>query len=104
MGAAMLEGLIDADTTFTFCFLLDADGNESPPTVKSVWEIFNLVRSMTKRYAYACLQDQKACPRAISQAWCKKSPRTLQHLLHARALRYNGGSGIADVLKWTFTT
>ncbi len=33
MGAAMLEGLIDADTTFTLHPLLDADGNERPPTV-----------------------------------------------------------------------
>ncbi len=42
MGAAMLEELIDADTTFTLCLLPDADNNEKPPTVKLVWDIFNL--------------------------------------------------------------
>jgi hypothetical protein len=49
MGAAMLEGLIDADTTFTLCLLLDTDGNEKPPTVKSVREIFNLMEINDKK-------------------------------------------------------
>jgi hypothetical protein len=49
MGAAMLEGLIDADTTFTLCLLPDADGNERPPRVKTVWEIFNLMEINDKK-------------------------------------------------------
>jgi hypothetical protein len=49
MGAAMLEGLIDTDTTFTLCLLLDADGNERPPTVKSKREIFNLMEINDKK-------------------------------------------------------
>jgi hypothetical protein len=43
MGAAMLEGLINADTTFTLCLLPDADGKARPPTSTSVWEIFSLM-------------------------------------------------------------
>ncbi len=49
MGAAMLEGLIDADTTFTLCLLPDADSNASPPTVKSIREIFNLMEINDKK-------------------------------------------------------
>ncbi len=45
----MLEGLIDADTTFILCLLPDADGNERPPTVKSVREIFNLMEINDKK-------------------------------------------------------
>ncbi len=45
----MLEGLIDADTTFTLCLLLDADGNARPPMVKSVWEILNLMEINDKK-------------------------------------------------------
>ena len=36
MGAALLEGLIDTDTTFTFRLLPDADGKARPPTTTSV--------------------------------------------------------------------
>jgi hypothetical protein len=43
MGTALLEELIDADTTFTLCLLLDADGKVRPPTSTSVREIFNLM-------------------------------------------------------------
>jgi hypothetical protein len=41
MGAALLEGLIDADTTFTLRLLPDADGKARPPTSTSIQEIFN---------------------------------------------------------------
>ncbi len=36
MGAALLEGLIDADTTFTLRLLPDANGKARPPTSTSV--------------------------------------------------------------------
>ncbi len=49
MGATMLEGLIDADTTFTLSLLPDADGNARPPMVKSIWEIFNLMEINDKK-------------------------------------------------------
>ncbi len=45
----MLEGLIDADTTFTFCLLPDADGNARPPTVKSVRVICNFMEINDKK-------------------------------------------------------
>jgi hypothetical protein len=48
LGAATLKGLIDADTSLTLRLLPDADGNERPPTVKLVWEIFNLMESNYK--------------------------------------------------------
>ncbi len=40
----MLEGSIDADTTFTLCLLLDEDGNERPPR-----KIFNLMEINNKK-------------------------------------------------------
>jgi hypothetical protein len=43
MGAALLEGLINADTTFTLCLSPDADGKARPPTTTSVREIFCLM-------------------------------------------------------------
>jgi hypothetical protein len=49
MGAAMLEGLIDADTTITLHLLPDADGIERPLTVKSIREIFNLMEINNKK-------------------------------------------------------
>jgi hypothetical protein len=49
MGAALLEGLIDADTTFTLCLLLDADEKARPPTATSVREIFSLVEINNKK-------------------------------------------------------
>ncbi len=36
MGAALLEGLIDTDTTFTLHLLPDANGKARPPTSTSV--------------------------------------------------------------------
>ncbi len=56
MGAAMLERLIDTDTTFTLRLLPDADGNERPPTVKSVREIFNLMKINAKN-AWICVSS-----------------------------------------------
>jgi hypothetical protein len=49
MGTALLEGLIDADTTFTLCLLPDADGKARPPTITSVWEIFSLMEINDKK-------------------------------------------------------
>jgi hypothetical protein len=49
MGAALLEGLINADTTFTLCLLPDADGKARPPTSTSVREIFSLMEINNKK-------------------------------------------------------
>lgn len=43
MGAAMLEGLIDVDTSFSLRLLPDADGNARDATSISIREIFNLM-------------------------------------------------------------
>ncbi len=49
MGAALLEGLINADTTFTLCLLPDAEGNARPPTTTSVRGIFRLMEINDKK-------------------------------------------------------
>jgi hypothetical protein len=49
MGAALLEGLIDADTTFTLHLLSDADGKARPPRSTSVREIFSLMEINDKK-------------------------------------------------------
>ncbi len=49
MGAALLEGLIDVDTTFTLHLLPDADGKARPPTTTSVREIFSLMEINDKK-------------------------------------------------------
>ena len=36
MGAALLEGLIDVDTTFTLWLFPNAEGKARPPTITSV--------------------------------------------------------------------
>ena len=43
MGAATLEGLIDADTSFSLRLLPDAEGRAREATSTSVREIFNLM-------------------------------------------------------------
>jgi len=43
MGAALLDGLIDVDTSFSLRLLPDADGNSREPTTTSIREIFNLM-------------------------------------------------------------
>ena len=43
MGAALLEGLIDADTSFSLCLLTDAEGKARDATITSVREIFSLM-------------------------------------------------------------
>ena len=43
MGAAMLDGLIDVDTSFSLRLLPDAEGNPREPTTTSIREIFNLM-------------------------------------------------------------
>jgi len=43
MGAAMLEGLIDVDTSFSLRLLPDADGHARDATTTSIREIFNLM-------------------------------------------------------------
>jgi hypothetical protein len=54
MGTALLEGLIDADTTFTLRLLPDADEKARPPTSTSVWEIFSLMEINDKK-VWICL-------------------------------------------------
>jgi hypothetical protein len=54
MGATLLEGLIDADTTFTLCLLPDANGKARPPTSTSVQEIFSLMEINGKK-VWICL-------------------------------------------------
>ncbi len=49
MGTALLEGLIDADTTFTLCLLPDAGRKARPPTSTSVREIFSLMEINNKK-------------------------------------------------------
>jgi hypothetical protein len=49
MGTALLEGLINADTTFTLCLLPDADRKVRPPTSTSVREIFSLMEKNEKK-------------------------------------------------------
>ncbi len=78
MGAALLEGLIDADTTFTLCLLPDADGNARPPTSTSVREIFSLMEINDKKVWICCQQGRTACPWVIFPVWCKKSLSMLQ--------------------------
>jgi hypothetical protein len=43
MGAATLEGLIDADTSFSLRLLPDAEGRAREATSTSVRKIFNLM-------------------------------------------------------------
>jgi hypothetical protein len=43
MGVALLEGLINADTTFSLRLLPDAEGKARDATVTSVREIFSLI-------------------------------------------------------------
>jgi hypothetical protein len=54
MGAALLERLIDADTTFTLLLLPDADEKARPPTSTSVREIFSLMEINNKK-EWICL-------------------------------------------------
>jgi hypothetical protein len=49
MGAALLERMIDADTTFTLCLLPDADGKARSPTSTTVREIFSLMEIHDKK-------------------------------------------------------
>jgi hypothetical protein len=49
MGATLLEGLVNADTTFTLCLLPDADGKARPPTSTSVRKIFSLMEMNDKK-------------------------------------------------------
>jgi hypothetical protein len=48
-GAALLEGLIDVDTTFSLRLLLDAEGKTRPPTTTSVQEILSLMEINDKK-------------------------------------------------------
>ncbi len=54
MGLALLEGLINVDTTFTLWLLLDAEGKARPPTITSVQEIFSLMELKDKK-VWICL-------------------------------------------------
>jgi hypothetical protein len=49
MGAALLEGLIDVNTTFTLWLLPDAEGKARPPTITSAQEIFSLMELNNKK-------------------------------------------------------
>ena len=57
MGAAMLEGLINAGTTFTLRLLPDADRKARPPTSTSIWEIFSLMEINNKK-VWICLSTE----------------------------------------------
>jgi hypothetical protein len=48
MGAALLEGLIDVDTTFSLWLLLDAEGKTRPPTTTPVQDILSLMEINNK--------------------------------------------------------
>jgi hypothetical protein len=49
MGVALLEGLIDVNTTFNFRLLPDAEGKVRPPTITSVRETFRLIELNDKK-------------------------------------------------------
>jgi hypothetical protein len=49
MGAALLEGLINIDTSFTLRLLLDAEGKARSPLITSVRDIFNLMELNYKK-------------------------------------------------------
>ncbi len=99
MGAAMLEGLIDADTTFTLRLLPDADRKARPPTSTSRWEIFSLMEINNKKvwiclstglngmstgYFYSLVQEISehvaafiACPSAQVYWWLRHRERIM---------------------------
>jgi hypothetical protein len=54
MGAPLLEGLINADTTFTLLLLPDANRKARPPTSTIVQEIFSLMEINGKK-VWICL-------------------------------------------------
>ena len=54
MGVALLEGLIDANTTFSLRLLLDAEGKAREATVTLVREIFSLME-ITGNKVWICL-------------------------------------------------
>ena len=49
MGADLLEGLINMDTSFTLGLLSDVEGMARSPTISSVWHIFNLMELNNKK-------------------------------------------------------
>ncbi len=54
MGAALIDGLIDTDTSFTLRLLPGADGKPQPPTTTSVREVFSLME-INKKKVWICL-------------------------------------------------
>ncbi len=48
-GSALLEGLIDINTSFTLRLLPDAEGKARSPTITYVWDIFNLTKLNNKK-------------------------------------------------------
>ena len=94
MGAAMLEGLIDADTSFSLRLLPDAEGNARDATTTSIREIFNIMEiqghkvwicistglnGMTTGYFSSVVQDISdhvaafvACPGAQVYWWLRR--------------------------------
>ncbi len=94
MGVALLEGLINADTTFTLRLLPDAEGKAKDATVTSVREIFSLMENkgnkvwiclstdlngMTAGYLLSVVQDISAhvsafvaCPGAQVYWWLRR--------------------------------
>ena len=54
MGGALLEGLINIDTSFTLRLLPDAEGKVQSPMITSVWDIFNLMELNNKK-VWICL-------------------------------------------------
>ena len=49
MGASLLEGLINVNTSFTLQLLPDVEGKAQPPTTSSVRDIFNLMELNNKK-------------------------------------------------------
>ncbi len=43
MGAAMIKGILDVDTVFKLCLLLDAEGKSRQPTKTTIKEIFSMM-------------------------------------------------------------
>ncbi len=54
MGAALIKGMIDVDTSFTLWLLPGAVGKPRPPTQTSVREVFSLMEINEKK-VWICL-------------------------------------------------
>ncbi len=101
MGAALLEGLIDTDTTFTLCLLPDADGKARPPTTTSVQKIFSLMEINDKKVWICVSTGLNGMSTGYFSSVVQEISEHVAALLHARVRKYIGGLGIKDVLRRT---